>query len=452
MKEGSFEGLMSGLDFNSNLSQKTNARGSTATPATPDQMPAPLNLSNVPEPILRSNVMESLISQNDDLMARLNVALRRISLLEEKYKDAKTESAQVRAQHENLRDQVLILKEQAQALAARNREIIEKQRRNGEDEDGLKEKIRLLEIRYAELYSVSRERQSKIEVELSRAEKSNSRLRKYRANIRKAIVFLKEEVRSLRGKRTTQDAVISDLRKNLQETTAYITEQNRENKAAVLQLTNSYEDQLRNMRGEISQLIEQNTSLAARGASLDKVQNDKVRLENDLIIAERRFQDLEIQSTAEITEAQKALGRYRNESKELALELNKKAEIVQQQSDELTQLRTERNAMGEQVETLQLLWRDQQNQVDKLVEQKSALQKLNQELSISINEYRREVRELKEQIEASQNRLTQHQKQQEIREQALKATDSTNQLLKSDKTPDLMAKIDQALNHLHFGK
>ncbi len=463
MKEGSFEGLMSGLDFNSSTDQKPN---------TPDQMPERINLSQVPEQILRSNVMESLISQNDDLMARLNVSLRRISLLEEKCTDAKNETAQFREQYDNLRDQVLILKEQAKVLAGRNRDILDKQKREGEGQSELKEQIRLLEIRYAELFTAGRDRQAKIEAELVRSDRSNSRYRKYRQGIRRALVFLREEVRGLRGKKALQEATIQDLRKNLQETTAYITEQNKEHKNSVLGLTSTYEMQIKGLNSEIELLIEQNKALAARGENLDKVQSEKIRLENDLIIADRRFEDLQMQTSAEITDVQKALGRYRNDSKDLAIELENKNAILEGQTEELAAIKSERSAMTEQVETLQLLWRDQQVQVEKLTEQKSALQKLNQELSISINEYRREVRELKEQVESENQKLTQFQKQSEIKDKVAslardsqireaktagstaghRTDTSETAVLRANRAPDLMAKIDKALTNLHVGK
>ena len=92
MKEGSFDSQFQGqipnLDFSTSTAIKT-----------PDQVPERIDLSQVPSQVLKSNVMESLISQNDDLMARLTVSLRRISLLEEKYADAKTEAAKTRSQH-----------------------------------------------------------------------------------------------------------------------------------------------------------------------------------------------------------------------------------------------------------------------------------------------------------------------------------------------------------------
>jgi chromosome segregation ATPase len=446
MKEGSFEGQIPGLDFSSNLQTKT-----------PDQLPERIDFSQIPENVLKSNVIESLISQNDDLMARLTVSLRRISLLEEKFSDAKNETNQYRSKYDNLRDQVLILKEQAKILAERNRETADKQKREDESTSELKSQIRLLEVRYAELYTSSRERQNKFEGELARSERATSRYRKYRQGIRRAIAFVREELRTLRAKRSLQDATIQDLRKNLQETTTYITEQNKNHRNELTDLTGSYETQIKDMRSEIEMLMEQNKMLGERGHELERLQGEKIRIENDLIIAERRFEDLQVQSTAEITDVQKTLARYRNDANELAVELEAKNKAFTEREENVAALTTERSALNEQVETLQLLWREQQVQVEKLTEQKNALQRLNQELSISINEQRRELREAKEQLEAEQLKLVETAKAAELKERIANAARASEnktgeKLKRTDKTPELLAKIDKALNHLHVGK
>ncbi len=470
MKEGSFEGLMSGLDFNTDPNLKNHQ-------PTPDELPKKIDLTNVPENILRANVMESLISQNDDLMARLNVSLRRISLLEEKYTDAKTETGTVRAKYDNLRDQVLILKEQAKVLADRNREISDKTKREGQGQQELKEQIKLLEVRYAELFTASRERHAKLEVEIARADRVVTRYQKYRAGIRRALIFIREEIKTLRSKRSVQDATILDLRKNLQESTTYITEQGKEHKNAVIGLTATYETQIKGLQSEIDMLVEQNKTLGARSQELDRIQSEKIRLENDLIITERRIEDLQMQSSAEINDVQKALARYRNDCKELSIDLDDRNRSVEVLTNENAAFTSERAAMTEQVETLQLLWRDQQNQVEKLNEQKSALQRLNQELSVTVNENRREIRELKEQVEAETLKLAQYQREHDIRQKVSQivrdkaaqkggssgstggksgsgknAISDETIVLRADKTPELIAKIDQALSQLHVGK
>src|ERR1700688_1060347 len=74
---------------------------------TPDQIPDRISHSHLPDSVLRSTAMEAVIQQNDDLLARLSVSLRRINGLEEKLKDSMAEANMHRERHENLKDQLL---------------------------------------------------------------------------------------------------------------------------------------------------------------------------------------------------------------------------------------------------------------------------------------------------------------------------------------------------------
>ena len=120
---------------------------------TLSELPEKFDLTQISPEAARSNAVEALLQQNDDLMARLSVSLRRISELEDKLNFTQQSNEKMKFHYENLKDQVLILKQKAQALAQRK-----------DDSEGflkgLKDKIRYLEeerrlgeIRYAELYS-----------------------------------------------------------------------------------------------------------------------------------------------------------------------------------------------------------------------------------------------------------------------------------------------------------
>lgn len=435
MTDGSFGGQMAELDFEGTEKLKT-----------PDQLPDRIDFSTIPENVLRSSVIDSLMSQNDDLMSRLTVSLRRIALLEEKVTDARTENAQTKAQYDNLKDQVLVLKEQSRLLVERAHKAEEKTKREDASVNELKEKIQLLEIRYAELYSSSQEAQSKLSYKLTESEHMLARYRKYRKNMRRALIFVREELKQLRVKRSVQDSAIEDFKRNLEETTHYITEQAKEHKNQIANLTTAYETELRNHKGEIEMLYTQNRTLGERSQNLDRVYNEKIKLENDLIIAERKGEEMQIQTAAEISDLQKSLARYRNEAGELALELESKSQELADKAELSARITQEKRALSEQVEALQLLWRDQQNQLEKTMEQKNSLQKLNQEFSMAINEYRREVRELKSQNEELSARLSEKEKP------IAAAPVPTTEVKREDViTPEIMAKIDQAISTIHSG-
>lgn len=395
MKEGSFDGVMSGLDF------AQNDIVSISEIKTPDQVPDRIDLSQVPESALRSRAIDSLINQNDDLMSRLTVSLRRIAQLEEKLQDARNSTAQYKAKYENLNDQVLILREQGRLLIERTKAGEEKRAEEDRDIQKLKEQIQLLEIRYAELYTSSQNRQQALRDAAEKAEKKTKCYQKYRTNLKRALIPFRHELDSLRQKRQLHEATISDLRKNLTEATAHISTQSKEHKHQLHHLTEEYESQIRRLNSELQEMKNKNHILSERAQEADRLFTEKVKLENDLIISQRQKEELKVQTTAELADVQKALARYRHDAQDLALRLEERDSELKGITENRDSLLAEKAALAEQVEALQLLWRDQQNQIEKLNEQKNSLQKLNQELSIHVNEYRRELRELKEKADAS---------------------------------------------------
>jgi len=60
--------------------------------------------------------------------------------------------------------------------------------------------------------------------------------------------------------------------------------------------------------------------------------------------------------------------------------------------------------LAEQVENLQHLWKEQNLRVEKLESQNQSLQRLNQELSMTINRYRKDLRDLREQSDTTRLR------------------------------------------------
>ncbi len=77
----------------------------------PNELPKSPDLSHLPQEVLESKVVESLVSQNEDLMARLSISLRRFLELEQRHKESGKQNRELQRLNERLNDQVLILKE-----------------------------------------------------------------------------------------------------------------------------------------------------------------------------------------------------------------------------------------------------------------------------------------------------------------------------------------------------
>ena len=389
------------LDFTDNELNETQA--GLLLPKTPDQIPERLDLSGVPESALRSSALDAVLQQNDDLMSRLSVSLRRISFLEDKVKETVAEAEMYQARHDNLRDQILVLKEQAKRLSAKNESLAGEHSRHDQVVNELKEQIRILEVRYAELFQTHRSSRQKAEAEIARAEQIADRYRKYRQKIKLALPKIRNELKAFKIQTAQKDTAIADLRKNLNETTQYIAEQGQNHKRELRELTESYEAKIKANEAEIEMLVEQNKLLGERAKEFDRLQSDRYRLENELVVAKRREQDGRENFESELRELQTQLAKFRGESKQLALELQQVT--VSRDETKATSEETRRlnQALTEQVESLQTLWQEQQTKIENLTEQKASLQRLNQELSVASNKQRLEIRELKEKLELERN-------------------------------------------------
>jgi len=388
MKEGSFQTEMSGIDFTGGPGEEWKLN----KVPLPNQVPAGLDFSQIPQSIIKSGVVDALISQNDDLMSRLGVAIRRVASLEEKLSDSRLETERFRSQYDNLNDQLLVLKE-------KSRSLYERKDRSANEYVDLQDQVRLLEIRYGELYAQSQNKEALLLKQFEKETKELNRLKRYRARVTRAAEGLKKaanekwqaEVKFAQSEKTQES-----LRTSLNESAQYIQEITKEHKLQSQKLIEQYETRIAEFKTKLAEVVQQNENLGEKVHNFDALIEEKMRIENQVVLLERREQEEKVRTSAEISDLQKALARYRNEAKELAIELETTTTEFQAAQTELTQTATDKKALEEQVDNLQVLWRNQQLQIEKSQEKVNSLQKLNQELSIAINQYRRDIRELKQ--------------------------------------------------------
>jgi hypothetical protein len=152
----------------------------------PTHLPRKLDLSILPENVQKSGAIDSLIRQNEDLMARLNVSLRRHSILEEQAGKFENTLKQLQDRNEALADQVLVYREKDR-LQGNSRKTSERQIQE------LKDQVSLLEIRYAEYYAVSREKLDYLSTKVERTTRRLARYKSYRTRINRLSKDRKKE-------------------------------------------------------------------------------------------------------------------------------------------------------------------------------------------------------------------------------------------------------------------
>ena len=133
----------------------------------PNQLPKGMDFSELPLSGLKSSALESLIGQNEDLMARLSVSLRRGSESEDRITEIEKQNSSLHSRFAAIKEQYSILQEKDRISAARFLEV------HAESVEYRKQASKLEKL-YADLYIQAQAFQKR----LVRSERHCARLKK----------------------------------------------------------------------------------------------------------------------------------------------------------------------------------------------------------------------------------------------------------------------------------
>lgn len=358
---------------------------------TPNQIPAPVHLQQIPGHVLRSGAIEALASQNEDLVARLSVALRRAALLENQIADLEHQQS-VLNHHLNIaHDQVLVLQE-------KDRCLVEKTSAQESAANAILGQMQLLETQYAELYVTSRERVQRLSEKSDTLERENLRYFKYRKNLKRALKVFRQRARR-------DEEAMHELKNRLSEAVVRIQQMAKEADANQFQLVETYEQTLREAHERLADLERQNLAYAEKAKAFDELLDRSIVIENQLIEKTRAHNEHQATAAAESAQLQLDNSELRTQVKTQLMSLENLKNQVAYLNQVESVSRSEVKQLTDQVETLQLLWQEGQTKQEKLAVKNQAMQKLNQQLSTTINQQRHEIQRLRTQIE-SQNYST----------------------------------------------
>lgn len=348
---------------------------------TPNQIPAGIDLSQLPPHVLRSGAVEALANQNEDLIARLSVALRRTALLE-------NQIAELENQQSTLAHQLSIAQDQALVLQEKDRRVAEKFQTQESILREATNQLQLLELQYTELYTTSREKQRQL-----------SRHLKYRKKIKKTALALKRKMNSVLTQLRREEETSKELKARLGDSAARIMQISKDAELNQRQLVENYEKALKEVRDRVVELERQNSAFAEKTKDYEALFEKSVALENAKILTERRFTEFKAAKETEIQSLQSENCELRALNRNHILEIETlKRELAEGKSTATSQ-QDQIKKLIDQVETLQLLWQDGQAQQEKLTTKNQALQKLNQQLSTTVNQQRHEIQGLKHDLE-----------------------------------------------------
>lgn len=322
--------------FTQNAADAKHTHGTNSILAIPTDLPAAPDLSNIPAHVLHTGTIETLIGQNDDLMARLKVNIRRNSTLEQQIMAHERTQAQLMSTNSSLMSQLQILEEKELILR-------EKTNRTDQIQNTLKEEVEFLQSKIGVL-----------ETRVMNLKKSERFARRVRRWVRPMIDRLQFEATAKSKDALKKDAMMSDLRARVVEAGNVAKAIERQYSKDQAKLVENHESAIRSALSEVERLRSEVKLLRDKAERVDQLTRSEAEARNKIILLERQTH-----------EALKSAELARREAKQ-----NEDA----------------KNLLDDQFHSLKAVWSETQKRLEISVLQNETLNRLNQELSRHIKD------------------------------------------------------------------
>lgn len=342
----------------------------------PDELPRQTDYSHLPKDILKSSTVEGLISQNEDLMARLKVSLRRLSLLELENQKLSEETQRARTAQASVGDQILIWKEKDGMWKQKIDQLEREKEIQGEKLKALNSKV------------------LNMTADLNRHVKYHERIK---TQVKPYISELKQyaetqdiKIQQLENSLAKKEGQMRDLRHQIIEVTKNSRYQVEVSEKKAQDLVHFYEGQVQNLTQEVAQLNQIQQELEAKSLKLHTALEQQDILENQLVTLRRSKDELRDRLSEEMGRQQERVSELTRQNQKLGVEHADLQIRVVEDQEKVQRLEKENFQLKEQLESLRYMWNAKNDEHEKLKAAASALERLNLELSQKLNSQRRE--------------------------------------------------------------
>ncbi len=380
-------------------------------PALPNEVPEPLNLKNVPSDILKSGTIDALISQNEDLMARIKVGLRRLSLVENENAKSLEEVRKLQAKNSSLTDQMLVLREKDDLWKQKNQSFENEVLK-------VKERAKLLEMDYAFVKAENSDLKKALGRHLKYRRSIKSGVRPWLRSLKREITQLWQQNHQLESKTLQKEALIKSLRDQILEISKNIKIQTKSyevNQATLLEQIESQKAENLKLQSDFILLTE---ALSHEQKVAELMQNQNSDLQNRIITLERNLSDQEEQRTQEIQNLKKENQSFQSEIGYLKADLEAALHGKDEANLKCDREKSENNVMTTQLDHMRQMWEQKNQDNEKLKLKMVSLERINAELSLQLKEQRKKAEEvlaktfeIKKNIVASESGLAQENKE-----------------------------------------
>jgi len=328
--------------------------------------PVKENLSSFSQ---RSQALQSVINQNEDLMARLKLATIRTGDLESQLEAAEVHLKSLQKERSHLKEQILILKEKESIFRERTEGALQK------GEDLKEENFELLQ-------------------RLEKVERAFRRLFKYREKVKTQLPQLKV----LRKKSNRLTEINGHLKVQVEDLGNRLQQIHSEMSASHASLVEDYETQIQDLQSRLAEAEK-------KAGDRDQLKKSQVEFENRSIELERELAHVKGVYSKESHSLKVDVEHFRKQTKELIVQCETVKSQLATKANELSEALNQGGKLSDQVESLQILWKEKQEDFERSEEKNRSLQKLNQDISMKLNEARRETAQLKQKLEAENELL-----------------------------------------------
>jgi chromosome segregation ATPase len=361
--------FLANIDFE----QQTSNR-SEAIPL-PDEMPKRDDFSHLPKEILKSSTVENLISQNEDLMARLKVSLRRLSLLENENQRFSEESHKARMSQSSTTDQLLIWKEKDNLWKAKVDQL--------EKEKAIQaEKVRAFQ-----------EKSQTLSGEMSRhlkyQEKIKTQVRPYVAQLKEYSRTQDIKLSETENLLANREAQLRDLRHQMMEVAKNSIYQVEVTEKKSKEMIEFYETQITKMTEDLAHLTRVQEELEIKSLKLHAALERQDSLENELVAIRRSKEEMRQRLESDLSQTTDRTQELSRQNQKLGVEHADLQVRVIDSQERIQKLEKENFQMHEQMESLRYMWNAKNEENEKLKAAAAALERLNIELSQKLSEIRR---------------------------------------------------------------
>lgn len=334
----------------------------------------------------KSRAMQTLLSQNQDLMARLTVSLKRNIELEQKIDSQEEIYHSITSQYDILKDQSSVNVEKNKHLEFENQRLFNQ--------------TSAVEKRFAELYSAYQDKVNYIQKMSYRLHRYLQYRKRIRGYIRPFITSLKTEVVNLRNQililneqGIKQLEFINELKKKYSDALDRIQAINTQNEKTQMDLTQYHEVRYQGIFAELETLKIEASALRTQNAELktstEALKENEASLSNKSIFFERKYTDLknEFEQISQEFIQQKTSDNTRMTN--LEIQLKETSSHLAKISEQKALLENENHQMNDQLQSLQLIYQDNTLKMDELNRKNMAQDQINKELSQSLLESRK---------------------------------------------------------------